>query len=448
MKAFSASAVLAIGAALVTACGGNNSMPVASTAPTTGAGSAVSSPVSSFPGDGSTITFGGLTADAAAVKSYTESGFEVSALSGDWSARSTYGSPAPFVQFWADGGKTTSAEIKVSLGKALYFKSVDLYSSTTTIPYVIKGIRNSAVVFTLNGAVPNTFGQFRTVTNPNPVAVDTITIALTNAAAACCRNPMGLDNIVFGDTPATPAATFSLTGTVTDSATGGGLPGATVSITGGQDTGASTTTNASGAYTLTGLTQGALVVRAAAPNYLSGSKSISLLANQTLAIALTPDPRAITYPTPPAGATVIGFAGVSHDAAVTSHAESGFTVSAAAGWLGNTAYGHPAPYIGFSAEPSTTVSRQVDLTAGGAPFTFVSVELYSSTTRIPYRIVGTRNGARVFTLSDELPNTFGSFRTVANPNAGAVDTVSITLTNTAASCCRNPMGLDTIVVIK
>ena len=77
-----------------------------------------------------------------------------------------------------------------------------------------------------------------------------------------------------------------------------------------------------------------------------------------------------------------------------------------------------------------------------------SVELYASTTRIPYTIVGTRNGARVFTLSDELPNTFGSFRTVANPNAGQVDTVSITLTNTAASCCRNPMGLDTIVVIK
>ena len=255
-------------------------------------------------------------------------------------------------------------------------ESVDLSSSTTTIPYVIKGIRNSAVVFTLNGTLPNTFGQFRTVTNPNAVTVDTVTIALTNAAASCCRNPMGLDNIVFGDTPAAPAAT-TLTGTVTDSVTGGGLAGATVSIIGGQLTGASTTANASGAYTLTGLTQGALVVRAAAPNYLSGTTSISIQANQVLAMPLTPDPRALTYPKPPAGATVIGFAGVSHDAAVTSHAESiGFLVSAAAGWLGNTAYGHPAPYIGFSAEPSTTVSRQIDLTAGGAPFTFVSVELY------------------------------------------------------------------------
>jgi hypothetical protein len=255
--------------------------------------------------------------------------------------------------------------------------------------------------------------------------------------------------MVFGDSPATPAPTFSLSGSVTDSGTGAGLAGAKVSITSGPDTGASATADSAGAYTLAGLSQGALVVRATASNYVTGSKSISLQSNEVLAIPLTPDPRAATYPTPPAGSTIIGFAGVSHDAAVSSHAESGFTVSAtSAGWLGNTAYGHPAPYIGFSAEPSVTVSRQLDLTAGGAPFTFVSVELYSSTTRIPYTIVGTRNGARVFTLSDELPNTFGSFRTVSNPNAAPVDLVSITLTNSAASCCRNPMGLDTIVVIK
>lgn len=97
--------------------------------------------------------------------------------------------------------------------KALYFKSVDVYSSTTPIPYVIKGLRHAAEVFTLNGTVANTFGQFRTVTNLNAVAVDTLTIALTNSAASCCRNSMGLDNIVFGDSLATPPQTFSLSGT-------------------------------------------------------------------------------------------------------------------------------------------------------------------------------------------------------------------------------------------
>ncbi len=78
MRVFAASAVLAISAAFVTACGGHNSMPVASTAPTTGTGSAASSGATSFPGDGSSITFAGLTADGAPVKSYTESGFDVS----------------------------------------------------------------------------------------------------------------------------------------------------------------------------------------------------------------------------------------------------------------------------------------------------------------------------------------------------------------------------------
>ena len=446
MKSLSVAAMFTIGAAFASACGGGSS-PLASTAPTTPAASAASSGVSSFPGDGSTITFGGLTSDGP-VRSYTESGFELSMSAGDWGARSTYGSPAPFVQFWADGGKTTSGEIRISLGKALYFKSIDVYSSTTPIPYVIKGLRNAAEVFTLNGTVANTFGQFRTVTNLNAVTVDTLTIALTNTAASCCRNPMGVDNIVFGDSPATPPQTFSLSGTVSDGTTGAGLAGAKVSIASGQDTGASATADSSGAFTLSGLTPGALVVRASAANFLTATKSISLQSNQVLAIPLTPDPRAITYPAPPAGATIIGFSGVAHGAAVTSHTEAGFTVTAAPGWLGNTAYGHPAPYIGFSAEPSTTVSRQIDVTAGGAPFTFVSVELYASTTRIPYTIVGMRNGARVFTLSDEVPNTFGSFRSVVNPHTTPVDTVSITLTNTAAECCPNPMGLDTIVIVK
>ena len=79
---------------------------------------------------------------------------------------------------------------------------------------------------------------------------------------------------------------------------------------------------------------------------------------------------------------------------------------------------------------------------------FEAAILLASTTRIPYTIVGTRNGTQVFTLTGELPNTYGSFRPVVNPNAGSVDTVSITLTNTAAACCPNPMGLDTIVVVK
>ena len=173
---------------------------------------------------------------------YSESGFTVSAMSGDWSARTTYGNPAPFVQFWASGGSTAGGEILVTAtGSAFYFKSVDLYSSTTPIPYTIKGMRNSSTVFSVANTLPNTFGNFRTVASPNAAdAIDTLSITLTNAAAACCRNPMGLDTIVLTSTPSTPPTTptaFSLSGQVTDSASGAGISGATVFIADGPNAG-------------------------------------------------------------------------------------------------------------------------------------------------------------------------------------------------------------------
>lgn len=59
-------------------------------------------------------------------------------------------------------------------------------------------IAGDHAVFTLAGTVPNTFGQFRTVTSRDPSAViDTLKITLTNAAAPCCANPMGVDNITL-----------------------------------------------------------------------------------------------------------------------------------------------------------------------------------------------------------------------------------------------------------
>jgi len=90
------------------------------------------------------------------------------------------------------------------------------------------------------------------------------------------------------------------------------------------------------------------------------------------------------------------------------------------------------------------------VSAGGAVFNFNSVDLYSSTTPIPYTITGFRNSSTVFTLAGTLPNTFGTFKTVVNPNAAAViDTLSIVLTNTSGCCGNgNPMGLDTIVLTR
>ena len=226
------------------ACGGTTTSP---------------SPVTST---GGTLGFSGLTANGTSVTTYTESGFAVSAMSGDWSVRTDYGNPAPFIQFWAPGGSTFNSEVQIrASGSPFYFKSVDLYSSSTPVPYTIRGIRNGSTVFTLADTVPNTFGDFRTVVSPNSAdAIDTRSIVLTNIAEACCRNPMGLDTIVLTSVPSTAPTTCSLSGQVTDSATGAAIPAATVSIMDGPHAGKSTRTDSSGHYGFTDLQQSGFTV--------------------------------------------------------------------------------------------------------------------------------------------------------------------------------------------
>jgi len=86
------------------------------------------------------------------------------------------------------------------------------------------------------------------------------------------------------------------------------------------------------------------------------------------------------------------------------------------------------------------------VTAGGAAFTFTSVDLYASVIPIPYQITGLRNGAVVFALNDRLPNTFGKFMTVTNPGAASpIDTLRIVLVNAGPPCCANPMGVDNLI---
>lgn len=62
----------------------------------------------------------------------------------------------------------------------------------------ISGLRSAATIFTLAATLPNTFGNFVTITNAQPTAmIDTLTISLSNASPSCCANPMGVDNIAL-----------------------------------------------------------------------------------------------------------------------------------------------------------------------------------------------------------------------------------------------------------
>lgn len=147
-----------------------------------------------------TIDFGSLTVNGAAISSYTEEGFDVIASGESWQVRTTYGNPPPFIFFAAAAGALPRiGSITITAGGATFrFNSVDVYSSTTSIPYTFTGLLGSTVVFSVTAIQPQTFGQFATVLNPHAgTLIDSLVISLTNSPAPCCGNPVGLDNIVL-----------------------------------------------------------------------------------------------------------------------------------------------------------------------------------------------------------------------------------------------------------
>jgi len=156
-------------------------------------------PASVRPTASYTIGFSGLHESRATFTTYVEFGFTISSVSGDWVTSTTYGNPQPFIQFTSPAGATTTGEISITAdGMPFWLRSVDLYSSTTRIPYVIEGFLSSEPTFTVIDVLGNTFGNFARTPNPRAdVPVDHLRIRLSNPSATCCSNPMGLDNIVL-----------------------------------------------------------------------------------------------------------------------------------------------------------------------------------------------------------------------------------------------------------
>jgi len=133
------------------------------------------------------------------VVSHSESGFTVAATAENWLASTTFGNPAPFIQFVRQANEAAlTGELTVTSGGALFtFTAVDVYSSITPIPLEIVGLRDGAPVFSASGTVPNPNGRFTTIANPfSSGIIDTLRIRTTNPATACCSNPVGVDNIV------------------------------------------------------------------------------------------------------------------------------------------------------------------------------------------------------------------------------------------------------------
>ena len=150
-----------------------------------------------------TIGFNSAADNGSNFAIHRESGYVVQPLDGPWVVVTTFGHPAPFIQFTRTASTDTVGEVQVFAdGAGFRFSAVDLYSSITPIPYVFEGYLREQRVFRVAGTVPNTFGNFATVRNPNGEnLLTTLLIRLTNPSPCIigtCPNPVGLDNIVVG----------------------------------------------------------------------------------------------------------------------------------------------------------------------------------------------------------------------------------------------------------
>jgi hypothetical protein len=141
--------------------------------------------------------------------------------------------------------------------------------------------------------------------------------------------------------------------------------------------------------------------------------------------------------------TTCTFGRLAANETLSSYTEAGFTVVATTGSWQAYAYGAPGPAIAIQTAGGAPVTGQITVTAGGSPFHFVSVDLYSSVTPIPYVFTGLMGATTVFSVSGTVPNTFGTYATAENPRSGdLIDTLIIELTN--SSPISNPMALDNL----
>jgi carboxypeptidase family protein/Big-like domain-containing protein len=231
-----------------------------------------------------------------------------------------------------------------------------------------------------------------------------------------------------------PEAVYSVRGAVIDNTTGRAIDGATVDA----GVGRVTTTNSTGQFTISGVPAGALTLTVTKSGYVTSTLSVTVGGDATVTVRLN----AAT----PCG--TIGFDEFQANQVFTVSSACGLTVRATtSNWTVLTSYGHPAPFIQFTSAAGTTVDGEVFVSANGTPFKFLSVDVYSSTTPIPYVITGFLNSVEVFRVQATQGNTFGGFATVTNPSSGAsLDSLVIRLSNPAAACCSNPTGLDNIRV--
>jgi hypothetical protein len=174
-----------------------------------GAGSSVAPTPPPPPLDSSaTLTFNGLRDSGVPFTPYTESGFTVSPRTGAWlvGAAPLFTPPVAYIYFNAREVPLDADVTITRQGSPFGLTSLQIYSSITSIPYTIIGLKNSSTVLSLSATQPNTRGNFVAISNPQPKAVlDALIIRLTNPGGAGVQsltdvnstNPVGLDNVAL-----------------------------------------------------------------------------------------------------------------------------------------------------------------------------------------------------------------------------------------------------------
>jgi hypothetical protein len=288
-------------------------------------------PAGPVTGSATTDSTGHYTAAGIAVSSYTVTA-QASGYNSQ-SATAVVGGRSTTTQNFALTSQTTTLTGTVTnAATAAPIAGATVSAGTAT------ATTNASGVYTISGLAPGTYTATATATG---YASQSASVTLTAGATTT-------QNFALSPNPGT------ITGTVTSAANAAPIAGATVSYSGG-----STTTNASGQYTLANVPSGAYTVTASATGYVSQSQSVTVGpgATATQNFALTPPNGAIT------GTLTDGGTGSAISGATVSYSGGSATTNASGQYtLANVA---PGTYtVTAAAAAYTSQSRSVTVAAG------------------------------------------------------------------------------------
>lgn len=265
-------------------------------------------------------------------------------------------------------------------------------SSTPTSP---SGGTVSQVAVTGNAPNVGLTAQFTATATLSSGATQNVTSQATwqssNTAIATVNNAGVVTGVAAGDVDITATyqsvagrsrvtiavKTFSLSGNVTDGTSGGILPNINIAITSGPHTGASTKTDATGAYTLPGLEAGSITVTASAVSYISQDKTLTLSADAHLDFVMVRAPDCMV--TLSVTSQNIATAGGTFTVSATSPVTCSWTASTSTPWitLGTTSGSTPAT-ISWTATANATVATRAGSIRVSSPGGFVDLTITQS----------------------------------------------------------------------